>query len=60
MRRTKIAENMKKLQELIPDVDKQANTADMLEDAVEYMKFLMSKIVVRCLLCSMSSNSVFN
>ncbi len=46
MRRNRIAENMKKLQDLIPDVDKQANTADMLEYAIDYVKYLSDKVMV--------------
>ena len=46
VRRTRIAENMKKLQELVPGVDKQANTSDMLEEAVDYMKYLAGKVLV--------------
>eukprot|EP00897_Mesotaenium_endlicherianum_P010719 jgi/Mesen1/9676/ME000680S09082 len=46
VRRTRISENMKRLQSLIPDLDKQANTADMLDEAVEYMKYLQHQVEV--------------
>lgn len=44
MRRTRISERMKKLQDLFPDMDKQINTADMLELAVEYIKDLQKQV----------------
>ncbi|CAK9310250.1 unnamed protein product [Citrullus colocynthis] len=44
MRRTRISERMKKLQELFPDMDKQTSTADMLELAVEYIKGLQRQV----------------
>ncbi|XVE75675.1 hypothetical protein DITRI_Ditri12bG0111800 [Diplodiscus trichospermus] len=40
VRRTRISERMRKLQELVPNMDKQTNTADMLDLAVEYIKDL--------------------
>ncbi|KAI3471389.1 hypothetical protein Pfo_029647 [Paulownia fortunei] len=40
VRRTRISERMRKLQELVPNMDKQTNTADMLDLAVEYIKSL--------------------
>ncbi|XP_031102436.1 transcription factor bHLH130 [Ipomoea triloba] len=40
VRRTRISERMRKLQELVPNMDKQTNTADMLDFAVEYIKDL--------------------
>ncbi|CAN6844680.1 unnamed protein product [Brassica oleracea var. botrytis] len=40
VRRTKISERMRKLQELVPNMDKQTNTADMLDLAVDYIKDL--------------------
>ncbi|KAM7274290.1 hypothetical protein ACFE04_028954 [Oxalis oulophora] len=40
VRRTKISERMRKLQELVPNMDKQTNTADMLDLAVDYIKEL--------------------
>ncbi|XP_027163636.1 transcription factor bHLH130-like [Coffea eugenioides] len=44
MRRTRISERMKKLQELFPNMDKQTNTADMLDLAVEYIKDLQNQV----------------
>ncbi|KAJ9675956.1 hypothetical protein PVL29_024767 [Vitis rotundifolia] len=44
VRRTRISDRIRKLQELVPNMDKQTNTADMLEEAVEYVKFLQQKI----------------
>eukprot|EP00268_Persea_americana_P049379 TRINITY_DN5294_c0_g1_i4.p1 TRINITY_DN5294_c0_g1~~TRINITY_DN5294_c0_g1_i4.p1 ORF type:complete len:468 (-),score=108.14 TRINITY_DN5294_c0_g1_i4:495-1898(-) len=43
VRRTRISERMRKLQELVPNMDKQTNTADMLDLAVEYIKKLQSE-----------------
>ncbi|XP_062083981.1 transcription factor bHLH130-like [Humulus lupulus] len=44
VRRTKISERMRKLQELVPNMEKQTNTADMLDLAVEYIKDLQSQV----------------
>ncbi|KAL5708163.1 hypothetical protein ACHQM5_018988 [Ranunculus cassubicifolius] len=44
VRRTRISERMRKLQELVPNMDKQTNTADMLDLAVEYIKELQSEV----------------
>ncbi|GJT95769.1 transcription factor bHLH80-like protein [Tanacetum coccineum] len=44
VRRTKISDRIRKLQDLVPNMDKQTNTADMLEEAVEYVKFLQRQI----------------
>lgn len=44
VRRTKISERMKKLQELVPNMDKQANTAEMLDEAVDYVKYLQRQV----------------
>ncbi|MCO5556562.1 hypothetical protein L7F22_010112 [Adiantum nelumboides] len=44
VRRTKISEGMRKLQELVPNLEKQTNTASMLDEAVEYVKFLQQQI----------------
>ncbi|KAJ8560196.1 hypothetical protein K7X08_004254 [Anisodus acutangulus] len=44
VRRTRISDRIRKLQELVPNMDKQTNTADMLEEAVEYVKFLQGQI----------------
>lgn len=43
VRRTRISERMRKLQELVPNMDKQTNTADMLDLAVEYIKNLQKE-----------------
>jgi len=44
VRRTKISERMRKLQELVPNMDKQMNTSDMLDLAVEHIKDLQKTI----------------
>ncbi|XP_010682704.2 transcription factor bHLH81 [Beta vulgaris subsp. vulgaris] len=44
VRRTRISDRIRKLQELVPNMDKQTNTADMLEEAVEYVKTLQRQI----------------
>ncbi|KAL8555484.1 hypothetical protein ACS0TY_003333 [Phlomoides rotata] len=44
MRRTRISKNIKKLQDLFPDMDKQTNTADMLDLAVDYIKDLQKQV----------------
>ncbi|KAI3684555.1 hypothetical protein L6452_33779 [Arctium lappa] len=44
VRRTRISDRIRKLQELVPNMDKQTNTADMLEEAVKYVKFLQTQI----------------
>ncbi|KAL3632437.1 negative regulation of ubiquitin-protein transferase [Castilleja foliolosa] len=43
VRRTRISERMRKLQELVPNMDKQTNTSDMLDLAVEYIKGLQKQ-----------------
>ncbi|MED6130388.1 hypothetical protein PIB30_000898 [Stylosanthes scabra] len=43
VRRTRISERMRKLQELVPNMDKQASTADMLDMAVAYIKDLQKQ-----------------
>lgn len=43
VRRTKISERMRKLQDLVPNMDKQTNTSDMLDLAVEYIKELQTQ-----------------
>ncbi|KAL0383719.1 UNVERIFIED_CONTAM: Transcription factor [Sesamum calycinum] len=43
VRRTRISERMRKLQELVPNMDKQTNTADMLDLAVDYIKSLQKQ-----------------
>ncbi|KAL0418529.1 UNVERIFIED_CONTAM: Transcription factor [Sesamum radiatum] len=44
VRRTKISERMRKLQELVPNMEKQTNTADMLDLAVDYIKDLQRHV----------------
>ncbi|KAD7117141.1 hypothetical protein R6Q59_006271 [Mikania micrantha] len=44
VRRTRISERIKRLQDLFPDMDKQSNTADMLDMAVEYIKNLQKEL----------------
>ncbi|CAL0322123.1 unnamed protein product [Lupinus luteus] len=46
VRRTKISERMRKLQDLVPNMDKQTNTADMLDLAVHYIKNLQKEVQV--------------
>lgn len=46
VRRTKISERMRKLQDLVPNMDKQTNTADMLDLAVDYIKDLQDQVKV--------------
>ncbi|XP_020396151.1 transcription factor bHLH130 isoform X1 [Zea mays] len=44
VRRTKISERIRKLQELVPNMEKQTNTADMLDLAVDYIKDLQKQV----------------
>ncbi|XP_010500685.1 PREDICTED: transcription factor bHLH122-like [Camelina sativa] len=44
VRRTKISERMRKLQDLVPNMDTQTNTADMLDLAVQYIKDLQDQV----------------
>ncbi|WOL13970.1 transcription factor bHLH130-like [Canna indica] len=44
VRRTRISERIRKLQELVPNMDKQTNTADMLDLAVSYIKDLQKEV----------------
>nr|GMD86805.1 transcription factor bHLH130-like [Ipomoea batatas] len=37
---------MRKLQELVPNMDKQTNTTDMLDLAVDYIKDLESQVQI--------------
>ncbi|CAN6211099.1 unnamed protein product [Urochloa humidicola] len=46
VRRTKISERIRKLQELVPNSEKQTNTADMLDLAVDYIKDLQKQVKV--------------
>ncbi|KAK1313373.1 hypothetical protein QJS10_CPA06g01385 [Acorus calamus] len=43
-RRTRISEKLRKLQELVPNMDKQTNTADMLDLAVQHIRSLQTKL----------------
>ncbi|XP_019449574.1 PREDICTED: transcription factor bHLH130-like isoform X2 [Lupinus angustifolius] len=45
-RRTRISSRMKKLQDLFPKSDKQTNTADMLDLAVQYIKDLKKQVKI--------------
>ncbi|EHA8586421.1 transcription factor bHLH130 [Cocos nucifera] len=47
VRRTRISERMRKLQELVPNMDKQTNTADMLDLAVDYIKDLQKQVKIQ-------------
>lgn len=44
VRRTRISERMKKLQDLVPNMEKTTNTSDMLDETVEYVKSLQLKV----------------
>lgn len=44
VRRTRISERMRKLQEAVPNMDKQTNTSDMLDLAVDYIKDLQKQL----------------
>ncbi|XP_042430034.1 transcription factor bHLH130-like [Zingiber officinale] len=44
VRRTRISERIKKLQELVPNMDTQTNTADMLGLAISYIKDLQEQV----------------
>ncbi|GMH28363.1 hypothetical protein Nepgr_030206 [Nepenthes gracilis] len=48
VRRTRISERIKKLQELIPNMEKQMNTTNMLDLAVEYIKDLQEQYKILC------------
>ncbi|KAL8167817.1 hypothetical protein V2J09_009316 [Rumex salicifolius] len=43
VRRTRISDKMKKLQDLVPNMEKQVNTSEMLDSAVEYIKELQQQ-----------------
>ncbi|XP_008791728.1 transcription factor bHLH128 isoform X2 [Phoenix dactylifera] len=45
-RRTRISEKLKKLQDFVPNMDKQTNTADMLDLAVQHIKSLQSQVQI--------------
>ncbi|KAL9233639.1 hypothetical protein vseg_008609 [Gypsophila vaccaria] len=44
VRKNKISERMRKLQDLVPNMDKQTNTADMLDLAVDYILDLQRQV----------------
>ncbi|XP_022874505.1 transcription factor bHLH130-like isoform X1 [Olea europaea var. sylvestris] len=44
VRRTRISERMRKLQELVPNMERQTNTSDMLDLAVDYIKDLQTQV----------------
>nr|CAD1832239.1 unnamed protein product [Ananas comosus var. bracteatus] len=43
-RRTRISKKLRKLQDLVPNMDKQTSTSDMLDLAVHYIKELQSQV----------------
>uniref|UniRef100_M8C0E2 Transcription factor bHLH128 n=1 Tax=Aegilops tauschii TaxID=37682 RepID=M8C0E2_AEGTA len=43
-RRTRISKRLRRLQDLVPNMDKQTNTSDMLDIAVDYIKVLQDQI----------------
>ncbi|XP_077227598.1 transcription factor bHLH128-like isoform X2 [Tasmannia lanceolata] len=43
-RRTRISEKLRKIEELVPNTDKQTNTAEMLDLAVQHIKFLQNQV----------------
>ncbi|KAJ4795504.1 Basic helix-loop-helix (BHLH) DNA-binding superfamily [Rhynchospora pubera] len=45
-RRTRISEKLRKLQDLVPNMEKQTSTADMLDLAVQHIKDLQTQIQV--------------
>ncbi|CAK9197835.1 unnamed protein product [Sphagnum troendelagicum] len=44
VRRTRISDRMKKLQQVVPNMVKQTNTSEMLDEAVEYVKSLQKMV----------------
>ncbi|CAM8969812.1 unnamed protein product [Rhodiola kirilowii] len=46
VRRTRISERMRKLQDLVPNMDKQTNTSDMLDLAVDHIKDLQRQFKI--------------
>lgn len=44
VRRTRISDRMRRLQEIVPNMDKQTNTSDMLDLAVDYIKGLQLQV----------------
>lgn len=57
-RRTRISDKLRKLQDLVPNMDKQTSTSDMLDLAVEHIKGLQSQLQAmkheqeKCTCCS--------
>ncbi|KAJ4761875.1 Basic helix-loop-helix (BHLH) DNA-binding superfamily [Rhynchospora pubera] len=45
-RRTRISEKLRKLQDLVPNMDKQTSTADMLDLAVQHIKVLQNQVEI--------------
>ncbi|KAJ3675428.1 hypothetical protein LUZ60_004470 [Juncus effusus] len=45
-RRTRISEKLRKLQDLVPNMDKQTSTSDMLDLAVQHIRGLQSQIQI--------------
>ncbi|KAG0484855.1 hypothetical protein HPP92_008742 [Vanilla planifolia] len=43
-RRTRISKRLRKLQELVPNMDKQTNTSDMLDLALQYIRELQNQL----------------
>ncbi|WOL03652.1 transcription factor bHLH128 [Canna indica] len=43
-RRTRISKRLQKLQDLVPDIDKQTSTSEMLELAIQYIKELKNQV----------------
>ncbi|KAJ1388577.1 Myc-type, basic helix-loop-helix [Sesbania bispinosa] len=58
VRRTRISDRIRKLQELVPNMDKQTNTADMLDEAVAYVKFLQNQIEIFSVLMKINHTQV--
>jgi len=60
-RRTRISDKLRKLQDLVPNMDKQTSTSDMLDLAVEHIKGLQSQLQAmkheqdKCTCCSKPS-----
>ncbi|KAK9138944.1 hypothetical protein Sjap_009538 [Stephania japonica] len=46
-RRSRISRKMKKLQELVPNMDKQTSNADMLDLAIQYIKNLQNEVQLK-------------
>ncbi|XAR60407.1 hypothetical protein NMG60_11033770 [Bertholletia excelsa] len=46
VRRTRISERMRKLHELVPNMDKKTNSAEMLDLAVDYIKELQKQLKI--------------